>query len=680
MALSRAKVAAAALLLFGLLDAGRSWIAWRAYRKPHERWGPTPDVAEELAWPPGSGTRADAPLGERLYRSRCAVCHGPAGRGNGPAAPSLRTPPRDFTQGEFKFKSTAQGEPPTREDLVRIVRDGLPASPMPYFSDVLKPEEISAVVAYVEKLAGIDGTDPTPLAIPSSPGDRASVARGEVLYGEMRCASCHGDDGHERRVFPCEGSPTPAAEEPPLAGHATFAPDLGQPWTFHGGSDAAHVWVRLTAGIVPGPMPSYAAAATPRERWDLSNYVVSLAWPAPWAPGGRLRGLGVTPDLLRRGEYLSRVEICQRCHTPIGATGIYRDDRRFAGGMAMRAYPHGDFVSRNLTSDPRTGLARLSESEIARILRDGRRGSEVLSTWGMPWMVFHAFSEEDAHGLARWLKKLPPLSHPVPESVRYGVIESALAKSFFGLPAAIPPRLVYLDGDFSGVANARPIERRLAGCEIAVLVLFTLAFLFGGRRPRAFGGWARRTLALAGLAMLAFAVDLVAWLPSPPLIPPATIANPLLSAVPKIDPTRMTPWDSALAARGRHLWETASCVYCHGADGRGGAKLSWKVSGTIYVPNVTPDRETGLGRWSDAQIARAIRSGMARDGRPLHWQAMPWDLFANLEEEDVRALIAWLRRLPPVNHAIPPPRPPAPDDCRDYTFFSASDLPPGCRG
>ena len=54
--------------------------------------------------------------------------------------------PRDFSSGRFKYKSTAAGEPPTDEDLLGTVRDGLPASAMPYFAGLLSTEELSAVV------------------------------------------------------------------------------------------------------------------------------------------------------------------------------------------------------------------------------------------------------------------------------------------------------------------------------------------------------------------------------------------------------------------------------------------------------------------------------------------------------------------------------------------------------
>jgi hypothetical protein len=114
-------------------------------------------------------------------------------------------------------------------------------------------------------------------------------------------------------------------------------------------------------------------------------------------------------------------------------------------------------------------------------------------------------------------------------------------------------------------------------------------------------------------------------------------------------------------------------------DGRGGLKVSWAPFGTLWARNITPDSATGIGGWSDAQIARAIRAGVSQDGRALHWQGMIWDHASNWDEEDIRALIVYLRALPPVRHAIPAPRPPAPDDCSVYTFWVTPSTMPGCH-
>jgi mono/diheme cytochrome c family protein len=65
-----------------------------------------------------------------------------------------------------------------------------------------------------------------------------------------------------------------------------------------------------------------------------------------------------------------------------------------------------------------------------------------------------------------------------------------------------------------------------------------------------------------------------------------------------------TPEQAALSARGRYLYTVASCALCHGNEGAGGAKISWTAFGTLWSRNITPNRETGIGAWSDREIAR----------------------------------------------------------------------------
>src|SRR3989454_3955447 len=150
---SRRRVFFAALGLLLVLDVGRSTLARLGYAHPTAMWQPDPAVYADLTWPPGADLAADVPLGRRVYAQRCAVCHGPDGRGNGPAAPSLIPRPRDFTLGQFKYKSTAAGQPPTEADLMHVVANGLAASAMPYWRDILDSVETRAVVAYVKSMS-----------------------------------------------------------------------------------------------------------------------------------------------------------------------------------------------------------------------------------------------------------------------------------------------------------------------------------------------------------------------------------------------------------------------------------------------------------------------------------------------------------------------------------------------
>jgi len=99
---------------------------------------------------PVSSDRQDTHFG--IYRARCVVCHGLDGGGAGPAA-ALQSPyPRDFRSGVFKFKSTLRGVKPTKDDLLRVLRQGAAGTGMPSFAR-LPEEDLAALVDYVIYLA-----------------------------------------------------------------------------------------------------------------------------------------------------------------------------------------------------------------------------------------------------------------------------------------------------------------------------------------------------------------------------------------------------------------------------------------------------------------------------------------------------------------------------------------------
>ena len=151
-------------------------------------------------------------------------------------------------------------------------------------------------------------------------------------------------------------------------------------------------------------------------------------------------------------------------------------------------------------------------------------------------------------------------------------------------------------------------------------------------------------------------------------------------ARPSLDLTRMTTREQkVMVQRGQYLYMVASCSLCHDSSGSGGLKISWQPMGTVWTRNITPDPATGIGTWSDVEIIRAIRSGVSRDGYALHWQGMTWDHLSNWEEEDLRAIIAYLHTLPPVKNRTPADRPPAADDCRVYTFWITANSTYGCK-
>ena len=111
--------------------------------------------------------------------------------------------------------------------------------------------------------------------------------------------------------------------------------------------------------------------------------------------------------------------------------------------------------------------------------------------------------------------------------------------------------------------------------------------------------------------------------------------------------------DAEDIARGKALTEAGGCASCHTADATkpfaGGKRIDTPYGG-IYTPNLTPDRETGLGAWSDDEFYRALRFGVARDGS-RYYPAFPYPNFTRLTRQDIFAIRGYLATLAPVSNA-----------------------------
>ena len=122
-----------------------------------------------------------------------------------------------------------------------------------------------------------------------------------------------------------------------------------------------------------------------------------------------------------------------------------------------------------------------------------------------------------------------------------------------------------------------------------------------------------------------------------------------------IEPPARSSFESAAIERGSHLAAIGDCVACHTAPGgrayAGGFPLHTPF-GTIYGTNITPDAETGIGRWSLAAFTRAMREGVDRAGRHLY-PVFPYDHFTLVSDEDIRALYAFLMTREPVRAETP---------------------------
>jgi mono/diheme cytochrome c family protein len=147
----------------------------------------------------------------------------------------------------------------------------------------------------------------------------------------------------------------------------------------------------------------------------------------------------------------------------------------------------------------------------------------------------------------------------------------------------------------------------------------------------------RRALALLLVAVLALAAYVWAfnyW-----------GGTPVNDAMPAAPPSREQ------AARGAYLARVGDCMLCHterGGTPYAGGRPVETPFGTVYASNLTPDAQTGLGRWSAGQFRRALHEGRSRDGRLLY-PVFPYTHTTRVTDADADALFAFLRSLPPVN-------------------------------
>jgi len=151
-------------------------------------------------------------------------------------------------------------------------------------------------------------------------------------------------------------------------------------------------------------------------------------------------------------------------------------------------------------------------------------------------------------------------------------------------------------------------------------------------------------------------------------------------------PGRYAPEYADRVERGEYLIELLGCGACH-TDGAligepdparslAGSRvgIAWSnplgeaKPGVVFPSNITSDVETGIGGWSDAQIANAIRFGAGRHGAG-GIRVMPWPGYARITDDDVAAMVAYLRSIEPVRHRVPSNVEPGRDSPEPFVYF-----------
>ena len=138
----------------------------------------------------------------------------------------------------------------------------------------------------------------------------------------------------------------------------------------------------------------------------------------------------------------------------------------------------------------------------------------------------------------------------------------------------------------------------------------------------------------------------------------AAAAVALLAAAPAFAETQVE--------RGEYLAHIMDCGGCHNTGAftpqpnletpLSGSDIGFEMPGmgVFFPPNLTPDAETGLGKWTDAEVITAFTTGVRPDGRHLA-PVMPWRSYSHINAADAEALVAYLRSLKPVKNKVPGP-------------------------
>jgi cytochrome c oxidase cbb3-type subunit 2 len=234
--------------------------------------------------------QTDIELGERVYLENCAACHGQRGDGRGPEADRLKIKPRDFTTGNYKFRSTPSGSLPLDEDLFRTISRGVRTTSM-LAQLHLSESERRAVVAYLKAFSPRFKTEkpPMPISVPAQPAmSRDQVTHGATIYAESGCNQCHGPEG--------KGDSAPASELKDDSGNPVAPTDLTLK-PFKSGPNPEDVYRTISTGLSGTPMPSYGEVLTPKERWALVYYILSIA--TSERPGGMMGLVGEEMEGMR---------------------------------------------------------------------------------------------------------------------------------------------------------------------------------------------------------------------------------------------------------------------------------------------------------------------------------------------------------------------------------------------
>jgi len=173
-----------------------------------------------------------------------------------------------------------------------------------------------------------------------------------------------------------------------------------------------------------------------------------------------------------------------------------------------------------------------------------------------------------------------------------------------------------------------------------------------------------------GFALLPLLVLMACAIPYDPLEDYEAVDATTLLDAPEAEAGSFAPENRYMVERGEYLVELLGCGACHTNGALSGDPdyerplagstigiaytnpLEHRHPGVVYPTNITPDVETGIGGMSDQQIANAVRAGVgSHTDRRI--AVMPWQGYARMTDEDVNAIVSYLRSIKPIRHKIP---------------------------
>jgi mono/diheme cytochrome c family protein len=212
----------------------------------------------------------DVRNGKLVYERNCAACHGVKGDGHGEAAEYMKTKPRDYREGTYKWRSTPSGSLPLDSDLEHTLLNGLRGTYMPPWRS-LDETSRSDVIAYIKTFSPRFATEKPqdPIVIPPDPGySNDSVKRGAAVYEKYNCSQCHGTGG--------QGDGPSAVGLQDDWGNDIIPYDLTKGHV-KCGDQSTDIYRVFMAGLSGTPMPTFADSLSTTDAWDLVHFIQSLS-------------------------------------------------------------------------------------------------------------------------------------------------------------------------------------------------------------------------------------------------------------------------------------------------------------------------------------------------------------------------------------------------------------------